>query len=153
MKKHIKKIGLAVLIVFIGIQFVPKNYNESKTVLKTDFMITFKAPKQIESLLKTSCYDCHSNNTYYPWYNKIQPVAWFLEGHINEAKEELNFSVFGDYSKRRKKSKLKSIISQIRDDEMPLTSYTLMHQDAKLSENDKKSLQTWLTSIRDNLNK
>lgn len=151
MKKHIKKIALALVVVFIGIQFIPKNYNENSEVLTTDFMTTFDVPKNIETQLKTSCYDCHSNNTHYPWYNKIQPIAWFMESHINEGKEELNFSEFGGYSKRRQKSKLKSIMSQIRDDEMPLWNYTLIHRDAKLSEKDKELLEEWLTNLRDNL--
>jgi len=151
MKKYIKKIGIALLVVFIGIQFTPKTYNESTKVLTTNFMTTFDVPKNIESLLKNSCYDCHSNNTHYPWYNRIQPAAWFMESHINEAKEELNFSHFGDYSKRRQKSKLKSIISQITDNEMPLWSYTLIHQDAKLSEKDKEILEEWIENLRDNL--
>ena len=151
MKKYIKKIVLALLVVFIGIQFVPKNFNESDTILQTDFIVLYNPPKNIESLLKTSCYDCHSNNTHYPWYNKIQPVAWFMEDHIKEGKEELNFSEFGDYSKRRQKSKLKSIISQIKDDEMPLWNYTLIHRDAILSETDKKTLVNWLTTLREAL--
>ena len=151
MKKNIKKIAFALVVVFIGIQFIPKNHNESSEVLTTDFMTTFDVPKNIETQVKVSCYDCHSNNTHYPWYNKIQPVAWFMEGHIKEGKEELNFSEFGGYSKRRQKSKLKSIMSQIRDDEMPLESYTLIHRDAKLSEKNKELLEKWLTNLRDNL--
>ncbi|MBN4085567.1 heme-binding domain-containing protein [Flavobacteriaceae bacterium AH-315-B10] len=151
MKKYIKKIGIALLVVFIGIQFIPKTYNQSDTALASDFMTIFDVPEGIETQLKTSCYDCHSNNTYYPWYNKLQPVAWFLEDHITEAKGELNFNEFGEYSKRRQKSKLKSIISQIRDDEMPLTSYTLMHWDAKLSDKEKEVLMDWVDNLRDSL--
>jgi len=151
MKKYIKKIVLALVVVFIGIQFIPKTYNESDKVFSADFMTIFDVPKNIEAQLKTSCYDCHSNNTWYPWYNKIQPIAWFLEDHIKEAKGELNFNEFGDYSKRRQKSKLKSIISQIRDDEMPLWEYTIMHGDAKLSENDKEIIEEWIENLRDNL--
>jgi len=151
MKKNMKKIGIALLVVFIGIQFIPKTYNQSDTALASDFMTIFDVPESIETQLKTSCYDCHSNNTYYPWYNKLQPVAWFLEDHITEAKGELNFNEFGDYSKRRQKSKLKSIISQIRDDEMPLTSYTLMHWDAKLSDKEKEIIIDWVDNLRDNL--
>ena len=149
MKKHIKKIVLALVVVFIGIQFVPKNYNESNEVLTTDFMTTFDVPKNIETQLKVSCYDCHSNNTHYPWYNKIQPVAWFMEGHIDEGKEELNFSEFGGYSKRRQKSKLKSIMSQIKDDEMPLWEYTVMHSEAKLSEKEKEILGNGIENLRE----
>ncbi len=149
--KILKKIAFALIIVFVGIQFIPTTRNESKEVFSTDFITTFNAPAKIGDLLKTSCYDCHSNNTNYPWYNKVQPISWFLEGHIEEAKEELNFSEFGDYSNRKRKSKLKSIISQIKDDEMPLSSYTLMHKDARLSESEKLDLQNWLNDLRDSL--
>jgi hypothetical protein len=96
-----------------------------------------------------SCYDCHSNNTYYPWYNKIQPVAWFLENHINEAKEEFNFSEFGNYSNRKKKGKLKSIRNEIKDDKMPLKSYTIMHKDAKFTEEEKKQFVKYFNKMRD----
>jgi len=149
--KFLKKIGIVVGIVFVGIQFIPTNQNLSDKMLLTDFTIIYEVPKSIETKLKVSCYDCHSSNTYYPWYNKIQPVAWFLEDHIDEAKEELNFNEFGNYSNRKKKSKLKSIISQIEDDEMPLTSYTLMHGDAKLSAVEKAAIMEWMTQIRDGL--
>jgi heme-binding protein len=114
-------------------------------------MTTFDVPKNIEIQLKISCYDCHSNNTHYPWYNKIQPVAWFMEGHIEEGKEDLNFNEFGSYSKRRQKSKLKSIISQIKDDEMPLNSYTLIHSDAKLSLSERNEIMEWMNQLRDSL--
>ena len=151
MKVFFKRIGLLLLMVFIGIQFLPTTRNESDDVLSTDFIKFFNPPEEINNLLKTSCYDCHSNNTEYPWYNKIQPVSWFLEGHIDEAKEELNFSEFGAYSNRKKNSKLKSVISQIKDDEMPLSSYTLLHKDATLSESDKVLLEQWLTGLRESL--
>ncbi|MDO7171129.1 heme-binding domain-containing protein [Mariniflexile sp. AS56] len=145
--KLVKIISIILLVVFVGIQFIPTTRNLSKDVSNSDFMVVFDVPKNIESKLKVSCYDCHSNNTYYPWYNKIQPVAWFLEDHINEGKAELNFSTFGEYSKRRQKSKLKSIMSQITDDEMPLESYTLIHSDAKLSKEDKKEVVSWIETL------
>ncbi len=78
-------------------------------------------------------------------------VAWFMEGHILEAKEELNFSEFGDYSKRRQRTKLRSIISQIKSDEMPLPSYLYIHWDAKLSDQEKQQLEDRIKKIRDDL--
>ncbi len=149
--KILKKIVIPLIIVLIGIQFIPTKLNQSNTISQSDFMTVFNVPERIEVKIKASCYDCHSNNTNYPWYSKIQPSAWFMEDHINNAKKELNFSEFGDYSGRRKKSKLKSIISQIRDDEMPIASYTLIHRDAKLSEEDKTTLNKWLNNLRDSL--
>lgn len=151
MKKHIKKVVVGLILIFIGMQFFPVTYNKDDAVLESDFIKTYKPPVQIQSILKTSCYDCHSNNTRYPWYSNIQPGGWFMEGHINDGKKELNFSTFGNYSKRRQKSKLKAIINQIKDGEMPLWSYTLIHRNATLSKDDKQILTDWLTTLRDSL--
>ncbi len=149
--KILKTIVLALLVVFIGIQFIPTERNQSEIVPEADFLLVNNTPEKIGNLLQVSCYDCHSNNTKYPWYNKIQPIAWFLEDHIIEGKKELNFSEWDDYSNRRKKSKLKSIISQIRDDEMPLFSYTIIHGDAKFSESEKKLVMDYMKRIKDSL--
>ena len=147
----VKIIMLVLLVCFVGLQFVPTKLNQSTVVPKTDFMEVNKVPATIRNKLQVSCYDCHSNNTDYPWYNKIQPAAWFLEDHIKQGKDELNFSEWEAYSNRRKNSKLRSIISQIQDDEMPLYSYTLMHREAKFSEAEKISLIHYLTALRDSL--
>lgn len=150
--KVLKKISAILLIVFVGIQFIPTTLNQSKDIPATDIVKSYVVPEKVVKIFKTSCYDCHSNNTNYPWYNKLQPVAWLLEGHIKDGKEELNFNEFDSYSIRRKKSKLKSIASQIEDEEMPLFSYTLIHQDAKLSENDKTEVLAWIDSMIEELN-
>lgn len=151
MKKSVKIIVLVLIVGFVGIQFFPTSQNQSDFTLKTDFMIVNNVPKQVESIITTSCYDCHSNNTDYPWYNKVQPVAWFLEGHVTHGKEELNFNEWADYSSRRKNSKLKSIISQIEDGVMPLWSYTLIHREAELSEDEKKIVLEWVSKLKDSL--
>ncbi len=139
------------MIVFVGIQLVPTKRNQSSDILETDFNKVFKVSNNVQSIIKNSCYDCHSNNTNYPWYNKIQPVSWFLEKHVTEGKKELNFSEFGNYSTRKQKSKLKSMINQIRDDEMPLSSYVLIHQNAKLSKMQKVELMETFSKLRDSL--
>jgi len=149
--KVLKKIIFFLLIAFVGIQFIPTTRNQNTKILETDFTKTFEVPNNFQQILEKSCYDCHSNNTYYPWYNKIQPVSWMLQNHVNNGKKELNFSEFGAYSKRKQKSKLKSIISQIKDDEMPIFSYTLIHGDAKLSESDKELIITWFSKLRDSI--
>lgn len=149
--KEVKIIGFVLLIVLVGIQFMPTTRNQSDTVPKTDFMMVNTVPKTIQNKLQVSCYDCHSNNTEYPWYNKIQPVAWILEDHVVHGKEELNFNEWANYSARRKNSKLKSILSQIEDNEMPLYSYTLIHGDAKLSEKEKIEIIKYLTLVKKDL--
>jgi hypothetical protein len=149
--KAVKIIALVLLVAFVGIQFVPTERNQSDVIPKTDFMLVNDVPKDIKNKLQVSCYDCHSNNTAYPWYNKIQPVAWLLENHVEEGKAELNFNEWGSLSKRRKKSKLKSIISQIKDDEMPLSSYTLIHRNAILTEAEKQEIIQWMTQLKDSI--
>lgn len=151
MKKIVKIIVLLLLAVFIGLQFIPTERNQSDQVQESDFIRVNKTPEHIGKLLQVSCYDCHSNNTVYPWYNKVQPIAWFLENHIQEGKEELNFSEWGNYSKRRQNSKLSSIVSQIEDDEMPLYSYTLTHRNAVFTDIEKKEIISYLTLLKDSL--
>ena len=146
------KIGLlTLLIVAIGIQFIQPAPNENGQVLETDITKIFEVPKNVQAILKASCYDCHSNNTQYPWYSKIQPAGWWMASHIKDGKEELNFSEFGKYSNRRQQSKLKSIINRIKDGTMPLPSYILIHKNAILSKQDKSALKKWASTIKDSL--
>jgi hypothetical protein len=153
MKKTLKRIVLILIIVFVGIQFIPTKLNESKEVYEKDFINTYEVPLEISKKLEISCYDCHSNNTNYPWYNKIQPIPWFLEEHINEGKSELNFNEFGDYSERKQKSKLTSIIRQIEGDKMPLSSYLIMHKKAEISSSEKEKIVLFLNKKKEKLSK
>ena len=150
--KIVKIIAWIALIALVAIQFFPVDYNQSETIPQTDFMLVNNVPVTVEKSLQVSCYDCHSNNTQYPWYNKVQPVAWFLEDHIKEGKAELNFNEWDDYSNRRKNSKLKSIINQIENGEMPLWSYTLIHKNALLSTGEKELIIGYMKQIKDSLN-
>lgn len=138
-------------MALIVIQFFPITLNESDTVPQSDFMVENQVPATIKNRLQVSCYDCHSNNTDYPWYSKIQPAAWYLKDHIQEGKDELNFNEWAEYSDRRKNSKLRSIISQIEEDKMPLDSYTLIHKDAILSDEDKRVIIDYMTALKDSL--
>jgi exonuclease VII small subunit len=149
--KIVKIIAIVLLVAFVGIQFIPTTRNQSDTVPSTDFMLVNNVPETIQKKLQVSCYDCHSNNTQYPWYNKIQPAAWFLEDHIKEGKAELNFNEWDSLSSRRKASKLRSIIKQIENGEMPLDSYTLIHTDAKFSEAEAKEIINFITQLKDSL--
>jgi hypothetical protein len=149
--KIVKIIAIVILIALVGIQFIPTTRNQSDIVPSTDFMLVNTVPKTIQNKLQVSCYDCHSNNTAYPWYNKIQPVAWVLEDHVKNGKAELNFSEWNLLSNRRKSSKLRSIIKQIESNEMPLDSYTLIHRNAIFSEAIKKEIIDYITELKSNL--
>ena len=149
--KFLRKAFLVLIVAFVGIQFIPTKRNQSNEILSSDISSTYEIPKNIQLILKVSCYDCHSNHTNYPWYNKIQPVSWLLERHIEKGKKELNFSEFGTYSRRRQKSKLKSIANQIEENKMPLGSYTFMHKDAIITKDEKLLLINWINNLKDSL--
>ena len=150
MKPFIRKTLLVALITILLIQlYQPARNINNGQVLSTDFVKTYDVPVNVGEILKTSCFDCHSNNTNYPWYSYIQPTRMWLENHINEGKEELNFSEFGNYSKRKQESKLQSIKKQVASGEMPLNSYTLIHRDAKLNDAQKQALNNWIDKIQD----
>lgn len=146
--KALKIIAVVLLVVFVGIQFIPTNRNQSEKIPPTDFMMVNNVPREVKSILMISCYDCHSNNTQYPWYNKVQPISWYLEGHIKDGKEELNFSDFGSYSDRMQKAKMRSIISQVEDGKMPLPTYTFLHPEAKLTAEEKQLLANWIEEMQ-----
>lgn len=146
-----EKIILALVLIFVAIQFIQPAHNRSGQVLPADFLTLYKPPENVTAILQNACYDCHSNNTIYPWYSKIQPMAWMMGKHISEGKEELNFSDFGSYTSRRQISKLKSIANQVKDEEMPLTSYKWMHKKANLSKEEKALIIDWMQHKADSL--
>tara|TARA_R110002167_G_C12254159_1_gene612313 strand:+ start:64 stop:519 length:456 start_codon:yes stop_codon:yes gene_type:complete len=149
--KVLKIITWSTSIAFLVIQFFSTSINQSDVVPVTDFILVNNVPSSIKEKLQVSCYDCHSNNTNYPWYNKVQPAAWYLEDHVKDGKAELNFNEWDSYSERRKKSKLRSIVKQIENAEMPLFSYTLVHKDAIFSEEDKLMVINYMKGLKDSI--
>lgn len=146
-----KKWLLILLIAFVLIQFIQPARNTSGQVLQTDITRIYTVPPKVQSILKTACYDCHSNNTRYPCYGRIQPGGWWLGNHISNGKAELNFSEFGAYTSRRRFSKLRSIENSVKDGTMPLSSYTLLHKDARLTKEEKALIVAWASKIKDSL--
>lgn len=148
-----KKALLTLLIVFIAIQFIQPAHNKKGQVLPTDIVKMYNVPLSVESVLKTSCYDCHSNNTRYPWYFNIQPLGWMLNKHVTNGKENLNFSDFGSYSERKQKNKFRSIAKSIDEGSMPLWQYTMIHKDARLTTETKALITNWIEKTKDSLSR
>ncbi len=146
-----KKIGMVILFVVIAMQFVRPTKNSSEAIQHSDLLTNFLVPSDVASIFKTSCYDCHSNNTNYPWYLNIQPVGWLLANHIKEGKAAFDFHEFYIYSQRRQVSKLKAVHNSIKDGSMPLVSYTFLHGDAELSDEEKTLLLSWTSKTIDSL--
>lgn len=151
MKKFLKIKYLIILLIVI--QFYRPSQNVQKTTPKTNIFEVEQASDYVKDLISTSCYDCHSNNTVYPWYNNIAPVSWWLDHHVDEGKKELNFDAWGTYSEKRKNHKLKEIKKQLEEKEMPLESYLWIHKDAKLTEDQVKTIVDWARTLNPDIDK
>jgi hypothetical protein len=149
--KVLKNIILLLVVVLIIMQFFHPKKNQSTGQSQNGIATIYNVPPDVNGILKKACNDCHSNNTVYPWYNNIQPVAWWLNNHIEEGKRELNFDEFKTYRPVRQYNKLKEVIEQVKKGEMPLTSYTIIHTDAKLTDPEKSALVAWAESIRNSM--
>ncbi len=144
-KRNLKILTLVGFGVLFSIQlYQPTRNIDHGQVTSLHISEVMDIPRSVRLILKNSCYHCHSNNTDYPWYSYIQPGRILMEYHIKEGKENLNFSEFGSYSKRKQENKLDRISKQIKANDMPLRSYTFIHRDSKLSELDKIEIVNWV---------
>ncbi|MDP9048580.1 MAG: heme-binding domain-containing protein [Bacteroidota bacterium] len=151
MKPSIRIILIALAVLFVVIQFVPRDRNESGSAPVNGITKIYAVPSNTGVILKRSCYDCHSNRTNYPWYAKVQPFRYMLDSHIRRGKEALNFDAFGTYSSRKQRSKLRAIGESLDEGSMPLSSYTLVHRKAVLSKEDKALLMNWVKQTSNSL--
>ena len=147
----IKKTFLGLLVIFMLMQILQPARNKSAQAMPQDISTLVPMPDDVQGILKKSCYDCHSNNTEYPWYAYVQPLHWYLNSHIRSGKEELNFNEFAGYTLRRRQNKLRAIENSLKDGTMPLSSYSLIHRNAILDPREKSILIKWVQDSRDSL--
>jgi hypothetical protein len=143
-----KKIIIGLIAVFVLIQFIRIDKTNPPVELQNDFITLTNPPVKIARLLKTACYDCHSNETEYPWYFNVAPVSWWTKDHINDGRKHLNYSIWGTYKQERQAHKLEEMYSEVEEGEMPLSSYTIVHGDAKLTPEEKLALTEWLKTVK-----
>lgn len=148
--KIVKKILIGLLIVLVVMQaFRPaKNLSGDKT---KDISVSYVVPEDVKSILAKACNDCHSNSTRYPWYSEVQPVAWWLNDHIIDGKRHMNFNEFDSYRIAKQYKKLEECIKEVKEGGMPLSSYTIIHKDAILSDTEKQALFNWCEVLRDSI--
>jgi hypothetical protein len=146
----LKKIIIGIAIILIIIQFIRPSKNVSGDTSK-DVGTIYAVPQDVKSILDRACNDCHTNKTVYPWYAEIQPVGWWLDNHITEGKRHINLNNFASMRVALQKKRMEEIMEQIKQDEMPLSSYTLIHRNAELSEADKQTMYSWCQQIIDTL--
>ena len=146
-----QKVLLVLLAVFIIIQFFQPEKNQSAAATPNDLFAHYQAPDSLKQLIKTACYDCHSNNTVYPWYSNIQPVAWWLDDHVTVGKKKFNFSEFATYAPKKADHKMEEFVEMIKEEEMPLKSYTIIHTDSKLTNAQRVAMTSWADGIRNQI--
>jgi hypothetical protein len=146
-KKALRFTALGLLLLLIGAQFYRSPRNVGVAEGPQSIVAQHQVPAAVQKILRRSCYDCHSNNTAYPWYGSVQPVAWWLNQHVSEGKAELNFSAFADYDTKRAVRKLQAVADEVLDRHMPLKSYLWMHREAKLTDADVALLTQWAEDL------
>ena len=135
------------LVIFVAVQFIPMNVPAQ---IETNHEYEIKAPKEVMSILKRSCYDCHSNDSTYPWYDRVAPASWFVKTHVKNGRKVVNFSLWNSYESKKQKffvDKLKKSIT-IR---MPMPSYLWLHENATLTQKDKKILRIWSKKLKEEI--
>ena len=143
MKKPFQTIFLSLVIILIALQFFRPEKNQGIRSTGNDLFSLVFVDDSIKTLLETSCFDCHSNYTNYPWYGHLSPVSLFLNKHIVEGKKELNFTEWGSYTDKDKISKLVDIYDEVEGGDMPLEGYLKIHKDAAFSEHEKDLILSW----------
>lgn len=146
--KIVKKIAWVLLLILLVAQFFSPEKNNGEVTSLTAFVNETNPSDEVLKILKESCFDCHSDKTRYPWYNKITPVNYWLASHVNEGKDELNFSNWKTYSLKRKEHKFDEVHEMVEKKEMPLPSYTWTHSEANLSEEQIQAIANWAKEIQ-----
>ncbi len=142
-KKILKVLAIVTVATVIVVQFFRIDKANPPVVQAETLDAAVAVPPDISLILGRSCKDCHSNQTIYPWYSNVQPMAWLLKNHIDDGRRNLNFSIWNTYTPQKKSKKFEQICDQLESKEMPLPSYLWIHRYAVLSENDRKALCDW----------
>lgn len=142
-----KKLGVTLVILLLLLQFIQPSRTSGEAYGAKDITTVLNVPDNVKQILETSCFDCHSDKTVYPWYTYVQPVGLWIQNHVVEGREELNFSEFASYKLKRQRKKMNEISEMIHDGEMPLKAYTLIHWNASLSDAQKTALIQWADAM------
>lgn len=143
MKKIIKIVLVILIIGFVVIQFFRPERTSSEVYGENHITKMMNVPDDVQKILKRSCFDCHSEHTLWPWYSNIAPMSWLVAQDVRRGRAKMNFSQWGKISQSKRDERLQSICDEIKEDEMPLPNYLLIHRDAVLSQQEKDILCTW----------
>ena len=137
MRQWIAVLGLSLLVALVVIQFVPVDTSNPPVIGDVPTSPAVKA------VLRRACYDCHSNETEWPWYARVAPVSWLIARDVRKGRAELNFSTWNQYSTQQRVKKLKETWEEVTAGEMPPWFYLPAHREARLSAEDRALLTQW----------
>jgi len=147
-----RKVLVGLLLLAAIIQTIQPTRNLSDTLGENDISKTYAISDEVHVIFRNKCYDCHSNNTSYPWYTYVQPIGWWMAAHIYEGKEHLDFSEFKTYPPKKAKHKLEELYDAVNEGWMPLETYLWMHHDAEITPADRDAINAWLKTLPANVN-
>ncbi|WP_167606554.1 heme-binding domain-containing protein [Maribellus sediminis] len=150
MRKILRIVFIILIVGFVVLQFFQPEKNQGQ-ITDNDILRQHQVPENIAVILKESCFDCHSNNTRYPFYDRVAPVSWMVDDHIQDGKHELNFSEWGEMDIFDKITTLDEIARETKRKAMPLKSYKLMHPKARLSDEQIAAIEKWTTELGEEL--
>lgn len=151
MLKILKWSVLVAAVIFAAAQFVRPARTNPPIVEAQTAQAHLKMTSEVEAVFRRACYDCHSNETRWPWYSNVAPASWFLIDHVDHGRRHLNFSDWAQSGRRSEKNpaaQLDEIYEQVKGGGMPLGSYLILHRDASLSDQDVKVICDWVKSER-----
>lgn len=146
--KFLRILFILLIATFVFIQFFSIDKNNPSSPVEKDLLQMENPNPEIAQMLRSSCYDCHSNETVWPWYSNLAPVSWMLKDHVDEGRSKLNFSNWGDLSRKDRIFTIEKIMEEIEDGEMPIKGYVMIHKDAKMSDEQQAQLFAWLESVQ-----
>jgi len=150
MVKGLKYLLWIVVVIFIAIQFVPIDRENPIGDANSDLLMQTQASQEVQSIMRNACYDCHSNETVWPWYSNIAPVSFVIANHIEEGRDHLNFSDWASYDKEDQSYILKNMKKEIDKNAMPLKGYVKMHANAEMTNERKALIFAWIDSVLEN---
>jgi hypothetical protein len=143
MKKWLKRGGVAVILGAAALQLTNPPRTNPPVPTGRDLLAAGPPPPEVAALLKSACYNCHSYETKWPWYSHIAPFSWQITGHVNDARDAMNFSDWPHDEPSRVRKRWRHIADAVEDREMPLPSYALIHPDARLTDQQRAQLVQW----------
>ena len=142
------KVVIAGLAVLAGVQAIPVDRSNPPVEATRTIFASEALPAKVETVLRRSCQDCHSNQTHWPWYSYVAPISWVVAHDVHAARRQMNLSEWASYSAKKRESRLNGICEQVVNGDMPEGKYALIHRRARVNEDERAAICQWVERAR-----